>query len=381
VIAGFAIVLSGTRGALAGLVIGALFVAMRERLNWRWLAGGLALMAMMAAFYVSPAGERLRARVHWSSEDPLGGSRLLLWRDTLRMSGGRLLAGYGPETFAVEFPRYQSLELARAYPDFYHESPHNIFLDALVSKGILGLLPLVALAVLGLKLARGPMGGAFVAILASQQFIAFTVPTELYFYLCLAILAGKKEKKEEKKEKKGSDDFSPSRALAAVEKVVCPLFLGCFAVYLAAGDALLGSARRALDRGDVAAAVESVDRARKWNASADIYFSRRLLNVKAFEPALETAQHATQTADDPQNAWVNLAAFYAVQNNAAAVELSLRQAIAAAPNWYKSHWLLAQVLDREGRLAEAKAEAQAAVERNGGKTPEVTQVWEQLKRR
>ena len=51
-----------------------------------------------------------------------------------------LIAGYGPETFAVEFPRHQSIELARAYPDFYHESAHNIFLDAFVSKGLVGLL-------------------------------------------------------------------------------------------------------------------------------------------------------------------------------------------------------------------------------------------------
>jgi O-antigen ligase len=137
VLALFALVLSGTRAAVVGLIAGVVFVAAREHINRRWVFAAAAIVAVLAAFYISPAGERLRARVFWSSEDMLGGSRLLLWRDTLWMSTQRWIAGYGPETFALEFPRHQSLELARKYPDFYHESPHNIFIDALVSKGVL----------------------------------------------------------------------------------------------------------------------------------------------------------------------------------------------------------------------------------------------------
>ena len=93
---------------------------------------------MSLAFYFSPAGLKLRARGQWELEDLRGGARLLLWRDSLRMARERSLLGFGPDTFGVEFPRYQSVELSRAYPDFYHESPHNIFLDALVSQGVPG---------------------------------------------------------------------------------------------------------------------------------------------------------------------------------------------------------------------------------------------------
>ena len=373
----FAIVLSGTRAALAGLVVGALFLGAR-RLEWKWIATAFTILAAVAAFYVSPAGERLRARVFWSSEDQLGGARPLLWRDTLRMSAGRWWVGYGPETFSVEFPRHQSVELARAFPDFYHESPHNIFLDALVSKGILGLLALAALAVVGVASARGPLGAAFVAMLVSQQFTSFTLPTELYFFMCLAILVS------------GRDSAGSITILQRPWQWGLALAFASVAIYVSAGDFLLGAARRALDRGDVDAAARLVNRARQWNASSDLYFSRRFLMLPTNDPAvrfrawryaMSAAARAPQTVDDPQNALLNLAALYARANDAAAVERSLREAIAISPNWFKPHWLLAQVLARDGRMAEAEMEAQVAVDRNGGKDPEVTHTFEQLRRR
>jgi hypothetical protein len=270
----------------------------------------------------------------------------------LKMSLHHPVVGFGPETFSREFPKFESIELERAYPDFYHESPHNIFLDALVSKGMLGLIPLVAICALALPRARGPMGGAFVATLVSLQFTTFTIPTELFFYLCAGLLL--------------------RESVPVVRWKLWPLgipFLA-FAIYLATGDALLASARNA----DPARAIQQISRARQWGATADIYFSRRLAGLGTFAAsiaALNCAAQAPRTADDPQNAWLNLAALQAVVNDAAGVERSLRSAIEAAPNWYKPHWLLAQVLMQEGRTGEARVEALAAIDRDGGKHPEV----------
>src|SRR5579871_1189660 len=183
VLALFGIVLSGTRAAILGLVIGLVWAALRrdefrrgtkETIRYVLVAATV-LMAGVALLYFSPAGARLRARAFWASEDRLGGSRLQLWKDSLKMAGDRWLIGYGPETFALEFPRHQSVELAREYPDFYHESPHNIFLDALDSKGVFGLMAMIALVGLCVYYGRGPMGGAFVAMLVSQQFTTFTL--------------------------------------------------------------------------------------------------------------------------------------------------------------------------------------------------------------
>ena len=150
-LAAIAIILSGTRAAMLGACVGgvALLLARRERIRMRGVAIGLVFAASLAVFFFSPAGLKLRARLHWSIEDPRGGARLLLWRDSLQMSAHRPLVGFGPETFATEFPRFESIQLASVYPDFYHESPHNMFLDTLAAQGMLGLLAFIGLCALG----------------------------------------------------------------------------------------------------------------------------------------------------------------------------------------------------------------------------------------
>jgi O-antigen ligase len=385
----FAIVLSGTRAALLGFVIGAVFLVVVVQAfrmpalftRKKFVAAIAAIVILIAGFYLSPAGERLRARVFWSSEDRYGGSRLLLWRDSLRMSSGHLLAGYGPETFAIEFPKHSSIELARQFPDFYHESAHNIFLDALTGKGALGLAALAALVILCLARARGPIGAAFVAMLVAQQFTTFTLTTELYFYLCAALILSDFESQP-------LSVLAPSARSWWRAAFAIPL-LG-MALYLATGDALLATARRALDGGDADRSWQFQERARAWNVTSDVYFSRRYFNLsgtqldgsvlqRAWVYAMASATRAPQTADDRQNALVSLAALQSPSGDAAAVERTLRQAIAAAPNWYKPHWLLAQVLTLEGRGAEAREEAEAAVDRDGGKHAEVLATLNRLR--
>src|SRR5205085_2453942 len=111
-----AMILCGSRGALLGLVAGACLMLYFRRVPLRTLALALGVIAVTTGiFYVSPAGARLRARAFWISEDPTGGARPLLWRDSLKMAAERPLLGYGPDTFIAEFPRFQSRELSRAY--------------------------------------------------------------------------------------------------------------------------------------------------------------------------------------------------------------------------------------------------------------------------
>src|SRR5579871_4869442 len=107
-LAAIAIVLSGTRSAMLGLAIGGLVFLFLRRPRKRTGAAAVALLSVAAGtvFFFSPAGTKLRARLHWAQEDPLGGARLLLWRDSLRMASHRSLAGFGPETFTTQFPLY-----------------------------------------------------------------------------------------------------------------------------------------------------------------------------------------------------------------------------------------------------------------------------------
>ena len=196
----WALVLTGTRAAMLGLGCSAalLVVWLRPRIRARGVVGGLVAVAAIAGFYFSPAGQMLRSRTQWFVEDPLGGGRPMLWRDSIRMAAARWAVGFGPETFPIHFPRYQSEELAKAYPDYYQESPHNIFIDALAGQGAPGAVALAGITLLGFyavwkmrdrKLAAA-LAASLGAVLVSQQFTAFTMTTALFFYLTVALAAG-----------------------------------------------------------------------------------------------------------------------------------------------------------------------------------------------
>ena len=99
--------------------------------------------------------------------------------------------------------------------------------------------------------------------------------------------------------------------------------------------------------------------------------SNPALALMASQQAFSIARRAAETSEERQNAWYNLAGFYAAQNDAAGVEACLRRSVDASPNWFKSHWALAQVLLLSGRRTEALAEAERAADLDGGKDPEI----------
>lgn len=394
-----AIVLSGTRAALLGLLVGGALLAWRDRpRSWRRvaaiLAAGLALFAIMLA---SPAGQRLRARLIWAWEEPVGGARRWLWADALRMGRARPWTGWGPETFLAEFPPFQSLELARAYPDFHHESAHNVFLDALTECGFPGLLLLAAFCALGWRCAgraressslTAILGATLAAAVVSQQFSVFTVPTALYFFLTVAALVALAA---------GPAAREPGRynvAAVALSALLAGGFLFC-AIRLAVTDYRLGETKRLLDSGRIQEAMVAYERARRWQlpgVTADLWYSRALaeaagrtgdlaVRLEAARRALEAARRAPAHTEDRANAYYNLAAFSAAANDLEATMAHLRQAIQAAPQWFKPRWMLARVLALAGRWEDAETEAARAAELDGGKHPEVRATLDQIRTR
>ena len=374
-----AIVLSGTRAAWLGLAVGCLILGVYKRAFA--IACGVAIIVLIV-FLISPAGLMLRARLHWSSEDPRGGARLLLWRDTLHMAVAKPVVGFGPEAFVTEFPRFESLELARSYPDFYHESPHNIWLDALVSGGPAAALGLAGMALLGLYAAlKGKaiaLGAGLVALLVCQQFTVFIVPTLLTFYLLIAVLIAVPH---------GSSLVSSLRSwqVRDLPYYVLALIFALYGIQLLVSDRALQIAHDRISAGNPERAAEAYRTVLRWQpagSSADLDYSVQmsalaartpvfLTRAEAFQQALDSGSRATATAGDRQNAWYHLATLLAAQNDAAGVERALRNAIDWAPNWFKPHWTLAQLLDITGRHREAVQEAELAARSNGGKNPEV----------
>ena len=274
-----AMVLTGTRAALLGLAAGgAMWLYLRGfRVTRRMAAGAAAVTLLAAAFYFSPAGWNLRSRARWFGEDRSGGGRVLLWRDTVRMASHRLAAGYGPEVYTAEFARFESPELAAAYPDFEWESPHNMFLDALASQGILGLAALVALCAAGFVAAfRKPtaesasMAAALTAGIVSQQFTVSTIPTAVIIYTTVGLLA--------------RETCFGSLPLGKLKHALPSMALGLIycAVRLTVADAALARTQRALTAGDETTAAAQYGRYQHWRfpgSSADLWYSRASLQL------------------------------------------------------------------------------------------------------
>jgi O-antigen ligase len=373
-----ALILTGTRAAVLALLAGAVVLGFwfRPRIRARAVvAVGLAALVLFTGFYFSPAGQLLRNRALWFLGDPTGGSRLLLWRDSVRMAAARWLVGFGPETFSIWFPHYQSAELARQYPTFYQESPHNIFLDMLVDQGLPCALILVAVTALGFyapwkardAILAGTLAAALAAILVSQQFTAFTVPTALFFYLTIALLVAQ-----------AHAPVRPPPSRPSVPKVAgaaaLAIVLAGFALMLVYADASLARVARLIQAGQTDEAASVYEQIERWGPPSmrtELWYSRAMVGAAASRQGLEAAILAAQTAEDRENAWLNLAVLYGRQNDVAHAIESLQSAIASAPNWYKPHWLLAQVLWVEGRKGEACTEAALAADRNGRQNPEV----------
>jgi len=394
VVSVWAVLLSGTRGAYAGLLAGAtVWLVWRGPSVTRRLIAGLAVAALLGlVFYFSPAGWQLRSRARWFAEDPWGGARLYLWRDSARMAATRLATGRGPEVFSAVFPHYESRQLAAAYPDFAHESPHNIFLDALVAQGLPGLAAFCGICAAGfaaawrLRARRDAVAAWVAAALAagvvSQQFVVFTIATAMMFYTIVAVAVGLA----------CETAAAPQRGVPKIPALAVAATLVCLGVRFAVSDRALELARRDINSGDAALAAMHYVQYERWRlpgTAADLWYSRALLDlahrtknpataVRATAEAGTAALRATGTAEYPANAWYSLAAFFASQDDAADAEMSLRAAISANTQWFKPHWALAQLLLIESRLDEAQGEAALAAVLDGGKFPEVTGTWHEI---
>jgi tetratricopeptide (TPR) repeat protein len=361
-----------------GLLAGVLVLLLSR--SYRAVALTAIVAACIGVLILTPAGLKLRARLHWSLDDTRGGARLLLWRDTLRMSSARPVFGFGPETFSTEFPRFESIDLARAYPDFYHESPHNLFLDAAVGQGWPSALLLAGLCGLALYAARTSMilAAGLVAVLVCHQFAVLIPATALLFYLLIALCMADVAQ--------AVGLLGPARQANGLRYVatctmVATLLAFC-AVRLLVADHALAIVQKRIAAEDVAGAAQAYHAVLSWQTS-DLVYSRQMASLasrtpvfrtklEAWQQAIAGAARAAQTAEDRQNAWYNLATLLAGQNDSQGVERSLRNAIQWAPNWFKPHWTLAKLLEMTNRHQEAVVEITRAVQMNGGKDSEVS---------
>ena len=157
---------TATRGAILGLAVGLLVAA--GLALWRGrtylspqlkkitlsvflgvilIAGGLFLAKDSSFVQSSPVLSRFASiSLHEQTTE----SRLLIWQMSLRGAGERPLLGWGPENYYLVFNKYYEPELWRQ--EQWFDRSHNIFLDWLISAGVLGLLGYLSLFVIALYL-------------------------------------------------------------------------------------------------------------------------------------------------------------------------------------------------------------------------------------
>jgi hypothetical protein len=250
-----------------------------------------------------------------------------------------------------------------------------------------------------LALGAGLTGG-----LTAQQFSSPTVPTALLLYLFVALITREASPSVASRFGIGNrslavaarnQDFQaqgislsviPPKYMRVIAAAIAIIFFG-FAAQLAITDRELALTQNSLVRSDLRGTLLHYGHAERWHpagSSADLFASRELANffrrtadvrlkLQSWTPAFQAAVRAVSASEERQNAFYNLAIFFATQNDATSMERSLRNAIYWAPNWFKPHWALAKLYLQAGKLPEAESEARTAMELNGGRNDEVAQ--------
>jgi len=344
---------------------------------------GAAIIAITVAFAVSPYGSRLALR--WIS-DAKGGVRLLLWRDTLGLIQKHWIAGSGPDTFGASFPPYESLSLARRYPEIQLESAHNVVLDAASGQGLPGVLFLAGVVALAwIWTRRTPrehrdtaalLLGGIVASIAFHQFFSFVLPNYLMLMLLLGALASLAG--EQREPLAGVALWPKSLSISAAGVLVAfGLVLAAFTLQVSFTDSWFAKIQRFLRKGDVEGAVRAYGSAQRWRWAGDaplLWYAQQMAEVAERVPAgqlqtlasiqaLSAVELASRVDDEDQVFAVYQRAVLLVRTGEfQQAEGFARQAAAADPMWYRPHLLLSQLLTRAGQYPEALIEARAAHE-------------------
>jgi O-antigen ligase len=344
-----AILLSGSRGAVLAVAGGGLLLAVRAKRGFsaRVAIAAVLLAAIVAGLAVSPAGESFRLRLLQWRRDP-GGTRVGVWRETPGLIVKHPWLGSGPETFAMEFRAIQSAALSRAYPDFYQETPHNAFLDAASAQGIPGALILVGVFAMGLLRSRGRQSGfeaALLGILIASMFASFTLVSSMYLWTLagLGLVLSR-------------DPFAGTRRVASFAGFAAGgLFLAA-AVVFAVEDRAYADLQDAVDARNVAQAGKDYALATGIAVGMpgyELWSSREFATLHAWDKAATAASLAEERSEERFSAAYQSSVLAVAAGDLTRAESKAREAIRQAPNWYKPHLLLGQILQAMGRGSDA----------------------------
>ena len=374
-----AIVVSGTRSAVLALLGGGILFLWRQSrdriagVSWKYAAVPAIAIGASAIFIVSPPGANLRHRL-LQFRTETGGPRLQMWRESPALIGEHPLLGAGPETFAAEFRRIQSAALSRAYPDFFNETPHNAFLDAACAQGIPGLLILAGIFALAFSARAGGVGerdslrtglaAALLGILISSMFASLVLVTSLFLWSIAGLAVGMCP---------GATDEVPALriVIARIPAALAGVVILIAATALSVQDAAWAQLGVDAGRGDFAAASQAYSIATSflvglpgyelWGSRTMASLGRSLGNAPdgaaAWKLAADAAALAEVRNEEPFSAAYQSSVLAVAASDVTRAEIKARKVIRLAPNWYKGHLLLSQILQITGKNQEAARES------------------------
>jgi len=202
IVMGLGLLVTFTRAAWIGAVIGVVVVLALRRGTFHVLPVALAAAALVAVLVLSlaVAGSRpsvgagglaqaFLGRVASSTDTGTGSvaSRLNTWRDLPPLIAGRPILGWGPDTFGLVYPLYQSTPRGGEFFD----KPHQETLGIAAAEGILGLAAYLWMLIAFVRAFwRGrhlsgavAIFGGWIAYMAAIQLDFSWIPTAIPFWL------------------------------------------------------------------------------------------------------------------------------------------------------------------------------------------------------
>jgi O-antigen ligase len=152
------VILSGSRGALLGLLVTIVVVALVMGWRSKWVIGG-GLVAVAALVLAIPATRNRVLELSPLSRQTVTGRRLL-WDETINLASHHPLLGVGPSQFENAIVGQHTLQWEKTIgPAYPPSSPHDLILQTLMAGGVILLIGAVGLALLtarsGVQAIRG----------------------------------------------------------------------------------------------------------------------------------------------------------------------------------------------------------------------------------
>lgn len=362
-----ALLLSGTRAGVLGVLIGVLvsFVLLRRRFAEIvvGVSAGLALTFGLAFTNYTP----VLCRLHQVRSDLWGATRLDVWKDSLTLLSSLPTFGYGLESFPRIYLRAQSQQTALHWPNTSHESAHNYLLDTVLSQGVPGLIVAVGLSVSAFatfrrlsaesKLPYSFCLAGHVACLASCMFFTPQLSTLMYLYLPVCLIWASCSNDN-------SRVYGANQALWVTRLLRLGVYhtillrgfgvaLMAYSACLVVWDSRVYETKVLLDSGQTDDAVKAFVRARRIappGVAAETWFSRELIgkvdSVTSHDldqPLYQALCAAAKREEEFGNASVLLAAKMIADGRHEEASAVLRRTILEVPNWELPKNLLSKV--------------------------------------